>query len=85
MHGGKCPGRTCNMHGVVPIKDTPFYASPMPKSDEGADKTIIYFDPNGSMFNERKNECDSKDFINTKRCYSRTFEHDWKRASGTKR
>ncbi|GMH72143.1 hypothetical protein TrRE_jg10543, partial [Triparma retinervis] len=85
MHGGMCPGRRCNMHGVVPVKDTPFFASPMPKVDEGVGKKIVYFDPNGSMFDARKTESDSKSYFNTNRCYSRTFEHDWKRAKGTKR
>jgi hypothetical protein len=85
MHGGMCPGRTCKMHGVVPVKDTPFFASPMPKLDEGAGKKIVYFEPHGSIFDDRKTECDSKDFFNSNRCYSRTFEHDWKRAAGTKR
>ena len=81
---GNCPGKSCKMHGQLPIKEIPFYCLPQPLVEVEEIKEVL-FDFNGTIFEDRKNQCNSKDFYNTDRMFKRSFEHDWSRGAETKR
>ncbi|GMI01967.1 hypothetical protein TrST_g6106 [Triparma strigata] len=85
VHGGKCPGKSCKLHGTLPVKDAPWFCRPAIGKEKEIEEEVILFDPSGSIFNDRKKHADSKSFFNTSRVYGRTFEHDWKRGTETKR
>ncbi|GMH74688.1 hypothetical protein TL16_g06530 [Triparma laevis f. inornata] len=67
VHAGKCPGKSCKLHGTLPVKDAPWYCKAPIEKEKEMEEEIILFDPNGSIFNDRKKNSDSKSFFNTNR------------------
>jgi hypothetical protein len=82
---GNCPGKTCKMHGHIPIKDIPFFCRPQPVEEVDTGPAEILFDFRGTIFEPRNTQCDAKDYYNSDKVYKRSFEHNWSRGAETKR
>jgi hypothetical protein len=86
IHGvNNCPGRTCKMHGHIPVKELPFYSKPPPPVEVDTGPEEVLFDFSGTIFEPRNKQCDAKDYYNGDKVYRRSFEHDWGRGTDTKR
>jgi len=71
--------------GHLSTRDFPFYVREMAGGDVASLEESVEFDLNGTIFEPRKHECESKDFYNSRKIRRKEMEYDWKRGTETKR